>query len=109
MPRVTLSISRAENRPGQYLVVVSGEDFHASSGRKVAARIRGDDDLLDDKLFSIGTGAARRISQDGTFSLSQIVSGRVLNEDWGRDEIYALVDVEGVSRDFKSNKVTGSF
>ena len=109
MPKVTLFISRAENQPGRYLVVVNGEGFFSSNGKKVGARIRGDDEWFDDKLFSIGVGGATRVGQDGSFTLSQTVTGNQLNEDWGRDEIYALVNVEGLNQDFKTNTITGSF
>jgi hypothetical protein len=108
MPKVTLFISPAENQPKHYLVVVNGEGFFGSVGKKVGARIRGDDEWFDDKLFGIG-GVFDHVGVDGTFTLSQTVPGSQLNEDWGRDEIYALVDVEGLSGTFKSNKVTGHF
>jgi hypothetical protein len=110
MPEVTLFISQAENQPGSYLVVVNGEGFFESHGKTVGARIRGDDEWFDDKLFSIGGTGFERVGPDGSFSLSKIVPGSQLNEDWGRDEIYALVDVEGLSGTFKSsNTVTGHF
>jgi len=109
MPKVTLFISPSENQPKHYLVVVDGEGFLGSVGKKVGARIRGDDEWFDDKLFSIGGLSTDRVQVDGTFTLSEIVSGSQLNEDWGRDEIYALVDVEGLDKTFKSNKVTGNF
>ncbi|HWO94080.1 MAG TPA: hypothetical protein VNL92_04890, partial [Dehalococcoidia bacterium] len=107
--KVTLFISRAENQPGHYLVVVNGEGFFESVNRSVGARIRGDDPWFDDRLFSIGGTGIERVGPDGSFSLSRIVSGSQLNEDWGRDEIYALVDVEGLSGTFKSNTVVGHF
>ena len=108
MPKVALFISPAENQPGHYLVVVNGEGFVGSAGAKIGARIRGDDEWFDDKLLSIVDPFAR-VDSDGSFTLSQTVPGSTLNEDWGKDEIYALVDVEGLSKNFKSNKVTGSF
>ena len=108
MPKVTLTISPAENKPKHYLVVVSGEGFFGSAGAKVGARIRGDDEWFDDKLFGIVDPFAR-VDSDGDFTLSQTVPGSTLNEDWGKDEIYALVNIERLSRTFKSNKVTGSF
>jgi hypothetical protein len=77
--------------------------------QKVGARIRGDDPWFDDRLFSIGGTGIERVLPDGSFTLSKIVPGSQLNEDWGRDEIYALVDVEGLSGTFKSNTVTGHF
>lgn len=109
MKKVKLFISPAENQPGNYLVVVNGEGFFGSANKKVGARIRGDDPWFDDKLFSIGGTGIERVFQDGSFSLLNIVSGSQLNEDWGRDEIYALVDVEGLSGTFKSNTVKGNF
>jgi hypothetical protein len=109
MKKVTLFISRAENQTGHYLVVVNGEGFFESVGKTVGARIRGDDEWFDDKLFSIGGTGIERVLPDGSFSLSKTVSGGQLNEDWGRDEIYALVDVQGLSGTFQSNNVTGHF
>ena len=109
MAKVTLFISPAENQPGRYLVVVNGEGFQGSTGASVAARIRGDDPFFDDQLFSIGTGGFSHVGRDGAFTLSKTVPGSQLNEDWGQDEIYALVDVEGLSRAFRSNTVKGRF
>jgi len=109
MKKVTLFISAAENQPGHYLVVVNGEGFFESVGATVGARIRGDDEWFDDRLFSIGGTGIERVQVDGSFGLSQIVPSSQLNEDWGRDEIYALVGVDGLSGTFKSNNVTGSF
>lgn len=108
MKKVTLFISPAENQPGHHLVVVNGEGFFESVGKSVGAQIRGDDPWFDDKLFSVGT-FVERILPDGGFTLSKIVPNSQLNEDWGRDEIYALVRVEGLSGSFKSNQITGYF
>jgi len=109
MKKVTLYITPAENQPGNWLVVVNGEGFTNSVGKSVAARIRGDDEWFDDRLFSIGVGGFNHVAPDGSFSLSEVVSGSQLNEDWGRDEIYALVDVAGQSGSVKSNTITHSF
>ncbi|HET9525788.1 MAG TPA: hypothetical protein VFO99_06460 [Pyrinomonadaceae bacterium] len=109
MKKVTLFISTAENQPGHKLVVVNGEGFFESVGKTVGARIRGDDEWFDDRLFSIGGAGFERVLPDGSFTLSKIVSNNQLNEDWGRDEIYALVDVQGLSGSFKSNNVNGYF
>src|SRR5438045_1564501 len=108
MPKVTLYISRAENQPGHYLVVVDGEGFYNAVGAQVAARIRGDDPLFDNSLFSIGTGGFNHVAPGGIFNLSTTVPGSKLNEDWGRDEIYAFADVAGHGT-FRSNTVTGYF
>lgn len=108
MKKVTLYISRSQNNSNNYLVVVNGEGFYHSVGKTVAARIRGDDEWFDDKLFSIGVGGFFHVGVDGSFGLSQEVPSSSLNEDWGRDEIYALVDVEGDGT-YKSNTVNGYF
>ena len=109
MATVTLRISPAENRPGHYLVVVDGEGFFTSVGKKVGARVRGDDPWFDDHLLSLGIPGLSRVGIGGIFNLSDTVHRSKLNEDpEGRDEIYALVDVEG-SGTFKTNQVTGRF
>jgi hypothetical protein len=105
---VKLAISRAESQPGNYLVVVNGDGFYNAVGRTVGTRICGDDEWFDDKLFSIGVGGTSRVLHDGSFSLSKAVPSGWLNEDWGEDEIYALVDMEGHGS-FKSNTVRGYF
>jgi hypothetical protein len=106
--KVTLFITRAQSQPGHYLVVVNGEGFIHSAGKSVAARIRGADPIFDDSLFSIGVGGFNHVGHDGRFSLSQVVAGSQLNEDWGDDEIYALADVQGAGT-FRSNTVTGNY
>lgn len=106
MPNVRLNISRTEN--GQYLVVVNGEGFFNAVNKEVGARIRGDDTFFDDRLFGIGSVPIVRVAQNGSFVLSRVVSGNALDEDWGRDEIYALVDVPGYGAK-KTNVVTGYF
>lgn len=108
MKKVTLFISQAESPPGHYQVVVNGEGFFESVNKPVGARIRGEDPFVDDRLFSIG-GTGQRVLSDGSFTLSKIVPGSQLNEDWGQDEIYALVNVDGLSGTFKSNTVKGYF
>jgi hypothetical protein len=105
MPEVRLTISRTDN--GQYLVVVNGEGFINAENAEVGVRIRGDDPLFDDSLFPISLGFPGRIL-DGGFSMQEIVPGSSLNEDWGRDEVYALAEVQGVG-EFRSNTVRGYF
>ncbi|MDQ1833362.1 hypothetical protein [Massilia scottii] len=106
---VTLYISPAENQPGNYLVVVNGDGFYNSVNKKVGGRIRGDDEWFDDTLFSVGGPGIDRVGVGGSFSLSAIVSAGQLNEDWGQDEIYAVVSVEGLSATFRSNTIKGDF
>lgn len=106
---VKLFISPAENQPGNYLVVVNGAGFYNSVNKKVGARIRGEDTWFDDTLFSIGGSGIERVGVDGSFSLSKTVSAGQLNEDWGEDEVYALVSVEGLSGAFRSNTIKRDF
>jgi hypothetical protein len=106
---VTLYITPAENQPGNYLVVVNGDGFYNSVNKKVGARIRGEDKWFDNTLFSIGGTGIERVGGDGSFSLSNTVSAGQLNEDWGEDEVYALVSVEGLSGSFRSNTIKRDF
>lgn len=107
MASIKLQISRTET--GQYLVVVSGEGFHrAAPNAKVGVRIKGDDQWFDETLFPLRLGFPGQILQDGTFIMSETVSGGKLNEDWGQDEIYAVANVDGFG-EFKSNVVKGHF
>lgn len=109
MPTVTLYISPAENEPGNYLVVVNGDGFYESVGKSVGARVRGDDEWFDDRLFGIGGTGYERVDVGGSFSISTIASGAQLNEDWGEDEIYALVSVDGLSGTYRTNTIKGRF
>ena len=107
---VTLFITPAENQPGKSLVVVSGEGFFNSVNKQVGARIRGEDPVFDDRLFSIGIPGISRVGVDGGFTLSKTVATSELNEDWGRDEIYALVDIEDFGGgSIKSNVIKRDF
>ena len=95
-----LYISYAGN--GNYLVVVDG---HTTAGSApVGIRVYGDDEWFDDFLF--GVGGYNRTDPDGNFNVSRTVHGSVLNEDWGQDEIYAIVDV-GIS--IRTNTIRRSF
>lgn len=107
MKKVTLNISRAEN--GKYLVVVNGEGFYgAPANAEVGVRIRGEDEWFDDRLFTLRLGFPGHVLHDGSFVMSDTVSGSSLNEDWGRDEVYALVNVQGFG-EFRTNTVKGYF
>jgi hypothetical protein len=106
---VTLFITPAENQPGNYLVVVNGDGFHTAVGKTVGARMRGDDEWFDDALFSLGGSGIERVGADGSFSLSAIVLAGQLNEDWGQDEVYALVGVDGLGGTFRTNTIKRSF
>ena len=107
MPNVTLNITPDEFQKGMYIVAVSGEGFFASEGAEVGVRIRGADKWFDDPLFSLLLGFPGHI-QGGGFIMSDRVSGDALNEDWGDDEVYALVNVEGAG-EFRTNTVRGDF
>lgn len=52
--------------------------------------------------------ASRAISLGGGFSMSAIVPGSALDEDWGEDEVYAVASVEGFG-DFRSNTIHRHF
>lgn len=107
MKKVTLFITRDETRPGYYRVIVDGEGFFESVGKEVGGRIRGDDEWLDDTFLGVGTGV-HQVLPGGRFTLGKTVHKTQLNEVWGRDEIYALIEVEGDGT-FQSNTIKGYF
>ena len=105
--KVTLKITSAGG--GNYLVVVSGEGFiGAAPNAQVGVRIRGEDTFFDDRLFALRNGLPGQVGRDGTFVMSDTVPGSALDEDWGEDEIYALVKVTGFG-EFRTNTVKGHF
>lgn len=107
MPSVKLQISPAES--GHYLVVVSGEGFYgAATNAKVGVRIKGDDEWFDETLFSLRLGFPGQVLRDGGFVMSETVLDSRLDEDWGQDEIYALVNVDGF-QEMKTNVVKGRY
>lgn len=108
MPTATLYISPYENHPGEYLVVIDGVGFYDEAHRKVGARVRGDDEWFDDHLFGMGGGNFDRVSQEGYFNISTIATAGQLNEDWGRDEIYAVVQMEGGGT-YRTNTIRAYF
>jgi hypothetical protein len=87
-------------------VVVSGEGFHQASRTFASIRLRGEDEWFDDRITISGFGGAQ--ISGGTFADSAIVDGQILNEDWGEDDIYAIVSVEGYG-DRTTNTVHGDF
>jgi hypothetical protein len=107
MKTVKLFITPSAEHHGYYNVVINGEGFYDSNNKRVGARVKGEDEWFDDNLFSIGTGL-ERVQHDGRFNLSKLVSGSQLDEDWGKDEVYALVDVEGGGT-FRTNTVSGYY
>lgn len=104
MASVKLTIRSVGNN--QHEVIVSGEGFfNAPVNARVGIRIKGDDPVFDETLFS--TGQFTRVV-DGVFVATQIVDKSKLNEDWGEDEIYALADVDGYPT-IQSNVVKGRY
>ena len=102
--KATLYITPKEGQPGYYLVVVDGEGFFNANGKAVGARIRGEDKWFDDTLFSLGPSRVL----GGIFNLSTTVPASSLDEDWGEDEIYALVNIAG-SGEIRTNTIRRSF
>jgi hypothetical protein len=104
MPNVTLTIRPAEDFPGHFLVLVEGEGFFRSPGANVSAQIRSGDDWFDEKPLPIATNGSDRVGREGSFTLSAMVPGGKLADDrWGDNEIYALVKIKGLSGAFKSS------
>jgi hypothetical protein len=99
----TLYISYAGN--GYYNVVVDGHSSAANA--TVGARVKGDDEWFDDSLFSFGGGYSHT-DPWGNFNVATMVHGSKLNEDWGQDEIYAIVEVSG-GGSVRTNTIRGYF
>ncbi len=108
MPEVKLYISPNPDQPGEYLVVVDGTGFYEADNRPVAIRIRGSDEWYDDKLFNMPDPAFPVRVLGGSFNIGTSVPAGKLNEDWGDDEVYALVSVQGYG-DIKTNTIKGNF
>lgn len=106
---VKLYISPNPDLPGEYQVNVDGTGIVGAENRPVSIRIKGSDEWYDDKLFSIpdpGFDVPRVTG--GAFNIGRSVPSDTLNEDWGQDEIYALVSIDGWGK-IKSNTITGKF
>lgn len=100
---VKLSITRIEGFPGNYKINIIGSGF--SPNREFRWRLKGEDTFLDDNIIWPRGGGV--IGPDGTFGVeANAISGN-LNEDLGKDEIYA--DIEVGNLNFKSNTVKGYF
>jgi hypothetical protein len=66
--------------------------------------------LSDDHLFGGFGPACGNTNSTGDYSISFTVPGYTLNEDWGRDEVYAYVTFGLPSSPrIRSNTVTGSY
>lgn len=69
----------------------------------------GDDPLTDEEIIEPrGTGV---VGPDGKFYFTGTATGDNLNEDWGKDEIYAVVSISGMgtSFEYESNRVSGHY
>ena len=109
MPEVKLSITPIDGWPGNYRVEIFGSGFEYAANQQARWKLRGDDPVFDDRIiYPFGGGP---VSREGRFFFSgNAISGN-LNEDWGKDEIYAIVSIGGLgtTTEYKSNTVSGHF
>lgn len=88
-----LYITRLVDNPSRCSVVVDGH-FHTNTVQQdVGFRLKGDDEWFDDDLGIGRTGKTFH----GDYNLPTIVYCSALNEDWGRDELYASVSTSSQS------------
>jgi hypothetical protein len=106
MPEVTFTISRNLEQQGEYHVVVDGTGFYEQENMPVSIRVRGSDKWYDDSLFGMPDFEVRVLG--GAFNIGKSVPGNALNEDWGEDDVYALVKV-GNHPEIKTNTIKGDF
>ncbi|MDW0274178.1 MAG: hypothetical protein QN756_10650, partial [Nitrososphaeraceae archaeon] len=72
-------------------------------------KLKGDDPLSDDDIIDPrGSGV---VGPNGIFYFTGNAIGENLNEDWGKDEIYAVVSIVGLGTTFnyESNRVSGHY
>ena len=109
MPEVKLSITPIEGSPDNYKVQISGSGFEFAANKEVRWKLMGDDPISDDEIADPrGSGV---VNTDGTFFFTGNATGENLNEDWGKDEIYAVVSIAGMGTTFnyESNRVSGHY
>jgi hypothetical protein len=112
--RASLEIYPNPEKNKEYYVRVRLEGFiNPPANATVAVRVRGSDEWFDDRLFTYPSWPHNRldgyIDQGASYSItSGSVPGSSLNEDWGDDEIYALVKVTGFG-EVRTNTVTGNY
>ena len=109
MPEVKLSITPIEGSPDNYKVQISGSGFEFAAKKEVKWKLMGDDPMSDDEIADPrGNGI---VDINGTFILTGNATGKNLNEDWGKDEIYAVVSIIGMGTtfDYESNRVSGHY
>lgn len=98
-----LYITRLVDNPSRCSVVVDGH-FHTNTVQQgVGFRLKGDDPWFDDDLGISATGQTFY----GDYNLSTTVYCSALNEDWGRDELYASVSTS--SQSTETQNVNGYF
>ena len=109
MAEVKLSITPVEGSPSNHKVEIFGSGFEFAANKEARWKLKGDDLLSDDDILDPrGVGI---VGPDGTFYFTGNAKGENLNEDWGKDEIYAVISIEGLgaSFDYESNRVSGHF
>ncbi|MFZ0315938.1 MAG: hypothetical protein WAL23_03255 [Nitrososphaeraceae archaeon] len=109
MPEVKLSITPIEGSPDNYKVEISGSGFEFAANKEARWKLRGDDPLSDDDIIDPrGSGV---VGPNGTFYFTGNAIGENLNEDWGKEEIYAVVSIVGLGTTFnyESNRVSGHY
>jgi hypothetical protein len=103
MAEVNLSINPIEGFPGNWQVVITGTNFRPNE--EVKWRLKGEDTFLDDRIvWPTGFGT---VGSNGNFQLSENTIGGNLNEDWGEDDIYAIVTMG--QEEYRSNTVHGHY
>jgi hypothetical protein len=109
MPEVKLSITPMEGSPRNYKVEIFGSGFEFAANKEARWKLRGHDPVSDDDINDPhGSGV---VGPDGTFRFTGNATGDNLNEDWGKDEIYAVVSILGMGTtfDYESNIVSGHY
>jgi len=106
-PVVKLSITPIEGWPGNYTVVVRGSGFEPN--KEVIWKLKGEDTFFDDNIIAPRGGGF--VGPDGTFAFTDNTISGNLNEDWGRDEIYAIVYYSSIlgRTKYNSNTVKGYY
>jgi len=87
----------------------SRSGFEFAAKKEVRWKLMGDDPISDDEIADPrGSGV---VDKDGTFSFTGNATGENLNEDWRKDEIYAIVSIVGMGTtfDYESNRVSGHY
>jgi hypothetical protein len=109
MAEVRLSITPIGGSPGDYKVEIFGSGFEFVANKEAGWKLKGDDLLSDDDIVDPhGNGV---VGPDGTFYFTGNAKGKNSNEDWGKDEVYGIVSIEGLGAtfDYESNRVSDHF